>query len=891
MPTRSSRVAAIVRWILFLPVALSVFVATVFLAVAWAPLEHQDFLRAVGGALGAAASVFLGSRIAPSRRRAAAVMTALVLLLLVGFAFYAFFFISLLWTIGIGFGTFLALRYAAKNSRPRPANLSAEQTGQRYKGTAPFQDQEIDRRTFFGRARESRSLLSLVLAERLVVLFAKSGMGKTSLINAGLGEPLRARGYFPMTVRLADQEHGPLAAVFDGVGRAAREARVDCVSGDEKSLWHFFKTAEFWSESDDALRPVLILDQFEELFTLHTSDRRRELIGQLAELVRGLSAGTGQALHAGHLDGGPPDLKIVISLREDFLAHLEELARDIPGILHHRFRLGPLDRASAQAAIIEPARLADEAFKTVPFSYREEAVTQILAFLARQRHGDELVASDEAEPVQLQLICQYLEEEVRARQAASEGGREVEISEADVGGERHLQRVLESFYDRTLAGIGSLRELRGVRRLCEKRLISSGGRRLTEDEDEIRRKLRVSSKRLRQLVDARLLRAESRLGGVFYELSHDTLVEPIIQSRKRRIRRRQWTAAAAASGLFLVLASWWVTSGQRQFLRRQQERDAEVSALIVKGVGGLEAPDPYLALAEAKLQEIEDGYPEWVRSRTIYGAMAFVLEDVAHRYPDLRDRTRDIGEKIRQSFNQEHGVTPPTAAEDQKLNQRVLILDGQFLMGSPEGEGDDDEHPQHRVTLSAFYIQKHEVTNAEYRRFDPSNEYLRFDPSHAPLAPGNHPAVSVSWFEAMAYAAWLGGRLPTEAEWEYAARAGCPHPYCDRNGKETTLDNVGWYDGNSTKLHPVMQLEPNPWGLYDLCGNVWEWVTDWYGEYGDAPQVDPWGPSGGEYRVIRGGGFGSDAQRARAAIRYWGDPEIVYVDLGFRVVLPAAPSS
>ena len=149
------------------------------------------------------------------------------------------------------------------------------------------------------------------------------------------------------------------------------------------------------------------------------------------------------------------------------------------------------------------------------------------------------------------------------------------------------------------------------------------------------------------------------------------------------------------------------------------------------------------------------------------------------------------------------------------------------------------------------------------------------------------PAVNVTWFQAYACAAWLGGRLPTEAEWEYAVRAGCAHPYCDRHGNATTLDKVAWTRSNSGgKLQPVMQLEPNPWGLYDLYGNVWEWGADWYGPYAEGEQADPWGPPGGENRVIRGSSFSYDERAAQPAFRDWFDPEVGYRNLGFRVVLP-----
>lgn len=444
-----------------------------------------------------------------------------------------------------------------------------EHRTRRYKGTSPYLDAPLDRKVFFGRDRESRSLFSLVLAEDLVVVFAKSGMGKTSLINAGLVEPLRERGYFPCVVRVNDTKAGPVRSVLDGVIRDAERTGVDCGDPDDTSLWHFFKTAELWSERNDLLRPVLVIDQFEELFTLYDAGQREAFIAAFAELVRGRSrrpedsAGT-------RLDPGPPALKIVLALREDFLADLQELAAAVPGILQHRFRVGPLTRAGAKDAILGPARLDDEDFATAPFSYHEQAIDEILDFLGRRRKGAETVQEDAVEPVQLQLMCQYLEELVQARQASGSPSS-VQITSADLGGERRMQQVLERFYERTVASVPR-GERRAVRRLCERRLISSSGRRMTEDEEEIRRKYGLSQGTLRALVDARLLRSEPRLGGTFYELAHDTLVQPILQARKRR-RKKTWNGVKA-SALVLWLLGMGISAASlfgKEFVAIEEE--------------------------------------------------------------------------------------------------------------------------------------------------------------------------------------------------------------------------------------------------------------------------------------------------------------------------------
>jgi formylglycine-generating enzyme required for sulfatase activity len=242
---------------------------------------------------------------------------------------------------------------------------------------------------------------------------------------------------------------------------------------------------------------------------------------------------------------------------------------------------------------------------------------------------------------------------------------------------------------------------------------------------------------------------------------------------------------------------------------------------------------------------------------------------------DNRRRARELRTAIEGALRAKHGSPPAN------LYRWVEIHGGEFQMGSSDGEGHEDERPRHPVTVSTFHMLAHEVTNQQLRAIFPDQE-----------GPDDLPAVNVSWYQAYAFAAWLGegGRLPTEAEWEYAARAGCTHDYCDRNGEATTLDRVAWHSGNfGQELHPVARKEPNPWGLYDLYGNAWEWVADWYGDDWPDAEDNPWGPPLGGYRVIRGGSAWLVAFWARAAYRYHWNPRFRVGDQGFRVVLPAVP--
>ena len=200
-------------------------------------------------------------------------------------------------------------------------------------------------------------------------------------------------------------------------------------------------------------------------------------------------------------------------------------------------------------------------------------------------------------------------------------------------------------------------------------------------------------------------------------------------------------------------------------------------------------------------------------------------------------------------------------------------------MGSVDGQGDEREHPQHWVTLSPFYMQEHEVTNAEYRRFDPN---------HDADAPNDHPVVNVSWFDAMAYAQWLGGSLPTEAQWEFSARGkeGREYPW----GNETLTPDRANYGGNvrSTTRVKSYPKGATPEGIYDLAGNVWEWCRDWYGDYRGEEQTDPVGPDSGSFRVLRGGAFYNCPGHLRAAYRINYVPQNRNDRIGFRVVWSAA---
>jgi formylglycine-generating enzyme len=284
---------------------------------------------------------------------------------------------------------------------------------------------------------------------------------------------------------------------------------------------------------------------------------------------------------------------------------------------------------------------------------------------------------------------------------------------------------------------------------------------------------------------------------------------------------------------------------------------------------------------------------------------------------------------------------PAQTVANEKLDSRitgkdgapmVLIPAGSFLMGSMKEEVEQaildcvkewgelmcerwykPELPQHKVQMDAFYFDTYEVTNRRFQQFTRQTGYrttAEREGSARVLVDGRtwkyvkganwqkpeagatvfdsnraeHPVVAVSWDDAQAYCRWAEKRLPTEAEWEYAARAGTTTKYWwgQRNPGSRRVENI--YNDGSVGTAPVGSYEANPWGLHDISGNVAEWTADWYGEdyYGKSPARNPTGPSGGEYRVIRGGSWSIGPVDVRSALRNRLAPTERLDNIGFR---------
>lgn len=400
-----------------------------------------------------------------------------------------------------------------------------------YVGPRPFERGEQSR--FFGREREIRDLTSLVVAHRVVVLYSESGAGKSSLLNAGVLPLLEKKGFdvlppgrvgaLPPTLRGIETANVFVAGVVaqwaeaNEVADAARAGLADFLRSRERAL----------DEEEESVPRAVVLDQFEELFTAHP-ELWEEREGFFRDLRAALDADSG--------------LRIVLTLREEYLARLEPYAFLLPGALRTRFHLRRLDPAGALVAVTQPLEATSRSFAK---GAAEALVADLLKLRVEVESGRTVeVAGEEVEPVQLQVVCHGLWNELP--------------DEVDVITQEHLRAfadldvLLGRFYEHAIKEAASETGLR-VSRLREwvgSTLLTPGGTRGTAYRAE-RSTAGIPNRAVDTLERERLVRAERRAGSIWYELTHDRLIEPIRASNARyfarRARRRRIVAAAMAA--------------------------------------------------------------------------------------------------------------------------------------------------------------------------------------------------------------------------------------------------------------------------------------------------------------------------------------------------------
>lgn len=408
----------------------------------------------------------------------------------------------------------------------------------RYPGSKPFEAQE--RSIFFGREEDIENLTRMIRVEPLVVLYGKSGLGKSSLLNAGVVPTLQENpNQEVIPIRFGSYIEGvdkpsPLRQVLQKLKQLHNtDSFLDNLSQNRDSLWHCFKGIQL--NGGHHKRFILVFDQFEELFTYPDKDVRKFKEALVDILNNALPQEVRQAMKL-QLQNDKQELgrdemsqlyeslntTLVFAIRSDRLSLMNRLRDFIPNILQRVYELRPLSWEQAEEAILSPAEIRDTEgqFYSPTFDYDDDALDKILDFLTNKHEKS-------IESFQLQILCQHIEESLVIKEY------DTLISARDIG---NLEHIYQNYYDNQIQKLSSVDDQTKARKLIEEGLIfEEEERRLSLYEGQIRRAYKVENELLRKLVDTHLIRSEpNSTGGFSYEISHDTLVGPILRSKERR---------------------------------------------------------------------------------------------------------------------------------------------------------------------------------------------------------------------------------------------------------------------------------------------------------------------------------------------------------------------
>ncbi len=722
---------------------------------------------------------------------------------------------------------------SASTNVPAPAQASTLSAQEPWPGLASYAEEDAD--YFAAREAERDELLERVLQHRLTVLYGLSGLGKSSLLQAGLFPMLRTHQCLPVYVRLnfAPEAAALVDQVFAALEAAAQAANAKMpLRQDGETLWEYFQRQgnAFWSRRNRLLMPVLAFDQFEEIFTLgafRRADESKAFLEAIADLAEGRAPGAVKA----RLDRSPAEASrsfdfnrqachVLLSLREDYLAYLEDLRRLMPG-MGNRMRLRPLNGTQAMIVVRKPGG------SLVTQAVAEEIVTAVVG--ARQRLRP--AAEQEVDPALLSLLCRELNKR-RLKDAGAQISAGMLTEQVRAG-------ILGEFYEAAVGHVSAT-----ARRFVEDKLLLASGQR-DSVALEVAHEAGIDDAQIDMLVDERLVRREERGGIVRLELTHDVLTDVVRASRAQRAAQEAEKRLRKSRRFAFVMT---------------------VLALVSIGLLGLTVDAYY-----------------WAKNNFLPPDSMLTLQRFRLGYAPLPDLTKK--------------PIPP----------------GSFEMGEHDAAfianlGELEKHfgvPGKAIHIAQpFYLGKTEVTYDQYdyyvwQQHRSGNTDIQF-PNTAEGGRGDRPVVNVSLSDAMGYVAWLGKqigqncRLPTEAEWEYAARAGSntAYPWGDElqpiiDGKETAMANCrgcgSKWDGEEAA--PVRSFAANQFGLYDMSGNVWEWTcSNWRERFDGSEQQCNDDTSDTQFRVLRGGSWLNVPDSARAAARNLNHPDSRRSSLGFRVL-------
>jgi hypothetical protein len=679
---------------------------------------------------------------------------------------------------------------------------------------------------FFGRDAATQALYRKVMSDRLTVLHARSGAGKTSLLNAGLSPRLIRAGHLPVYARC-----------FDDPVLAVKRAIVPPSLGPWPSLLPQLPLHEFLGHvcahrSHATQDLAVIFDQLEEFFVLLPEPHLRQpFIGALGQCYE------------------DKDLRVrfVIGIRGDYLTDLADFAYRLPHIFHNQFRLEPMNREETSAAIREPLRRLRP-----PRAYQPALLETLLDDLTRG-----------GEPPQLQIICTSLYEALRR-------GEKV-ITEAHYQDLGKAEGILGDYLRREIERLGQDAPLA---RAILAELITSENTRQALPADVLQERL-IQRHDLLQLgsvlaalVTARLLRCQDIEGIARYELAHEYLIGQIqawVTPEDLKAKQAQETLRRAIANRHVH--GWLMDRTALLFLHEHHELltnlSAEETELLFRS-----AVEHQFAVDTWALAAYRRGIDIWPILRPALDATDYrVRANVIALLPR-------IGAEVVPELG--HALT------DEVPLVRVQAILALERLGSVEARQMLQTKLRFEVHIPpdeggpGFYIDRYPVTNQAYEVFlrnNPDVEPPRHWPGRsAPAHLLDHPVVEVSWHDAQVYAAWAGKRLPTAGEWQRAAGA------CDRRrypwGNQFTPGCCNTREAGEGGTTPVTRYSPaadSPYGTADMAGNVWEWLAD------DAGQ-------GAQYRQLRGGAWLYSAEFARLDYdRFWRKPDHRQDTIGFRL--------
>jgi energy-coupling factor transporter ATP-binding protein EcfA2 len=442
----------------------------------------------------------------------------------------------------------------------------------RYPGLIPFDKGQST--IFFGRDQEKKELYYQVSLEKMVVLFGKSGLGKSSLLNAGVSPMLEKSGYLPIRVRFtsgsqASTDEGSENLLLRDLRMVLREPHYTTnilFNKDAPRLWEHVKAARYNEFIDQDLNrelsawttsrvmaesaektntvaatviPVFIFDQFEEFFH-HPVKHQQEFLDQLAEIVHEetpyrildwITSMEPEERTAEQVNWSQqPIIKIVFALRSDSLASMQSLVSYIPTVLRTRYELKPLTPEQAAQAIKGPAEKKDlEPGYTPPFSFEENTLTGIITELRGK--------TNEIESSQLQMVCHFIEERIRKDLMEKGGTAGMIVNDSIINPARDFEAIRDDFYESQLAKIEEPENREIARKLIEDDLVSGDAGNEIRDsisKNKLLDKYKIDEDLIEEITNTRLIREETTNWGSTFELSHDTLVQPVVKSKNRR---------------------------------------------------------------------------------------------------------------------------------------------------------------------------------------------------------------------------------------------------------------------------------------------------------------------------------------------------------------------